>query len=176
MRTNVNRTYAWRVRMLKTLSKLITENSNAICDAVAKDLNRRAFIQEVFQMDPIVHEIDDVLEQLPKWMKPEQVPCPMMHGPGKCMILREPLGVCLILTAWNFPFWELFFPMVGAFAAGNNCLIKPSEMAPYSSNLIKTLMTKCFKDSEVGVVEGGIEVAKAITSAKVDVIIFTGSP
>ena len=127
-------------------------------------------------MDPILNEIEEVLEKLHIWMKPEPVATPMAHGLGCCQILREPLGVCLILTAWNFPFWELFYPMITVFAAGNNALIKPSEMAPYSSKLIKELMAKYFKPSEVGVVEGAVEVAKAITSAKVDCMIFTGSP
>lgn len=66
--------------------------------------------------------------------------------------------------------------MITVFAAGNNALIKPSEMAPYSSRLIKQLMTKYYKPTEVGVVEGAVEVAKAITGAKVDAMIFTGSP
>ena len=66
--------------------------------------------------------------------------------------------------------------MISAFAAGNNILVKPSEMAPYSSRLIKQLMTKYYKPGEVGVVEGAVEVAKAITSAKVDAMIYTGSP
>ena len=99
-----------------------------------------------------------------------------MQGPGSCKIIREPLGVCLVIGSWNFPFWTIFGPMASAFSGGNNILLKPSEMAPHCSNLTKRLMEKYYDISEVSCIEGGVEVAKAITQAEVDAIIFTGSP
>lgn len=84
LKTHANRTYSWRIRMLKTLRRLMKENESTIASAVKKDLNRNAYLQKVFQMDPIYNEIDEVLEKLHIWMKPESVPTPMAHGIGCC--------------------------------------------------------------------------------------------
>ena len=159
-----------------TLKRALTENMERICDAAEKDLNRNPFIHETFNMNPTCLEIDDTINQLPTWMKPIECDTPMLYGPGKSRVLYEPLGVCLIMPAWNFPFATCFNPLVTALAAGNVCLIKPSEMAAHSSKVIKEMIDKYFDDDQVACIEGGVKTSIAITQAKFDCIIFTGSP
>ncbi len=109
-------------------------------------------------------------------MKDDHRDTPLMYGPAKSRVVYEPLGVCLIMPAWNFPFGTLFNPMVAALSAGNVCLLKPSEMAPHSSRVIKQIIDKYFEEDEVACIEGAVKTSIAITQAKVDAIIFTGSP
>lgn len=174
--TNANRKLEWRVRMLMTLKRALTESLGEICAAAEKDLNRNPFLHEQFNVVPSCLEIDETIAALPGWMHDDERDTPVMYGPGKSRIVYEPLGVCLVMPAWNFPFATLFNPMISALAAGNACLVKPSEMAAHSSRVIKTMLDKYFEPEHVACIEGGVNTSIAITQAPVDVIIFTGSP
>lgn len=127
-----------------TLKRALAENIDKICDAAEKDLNRNPFLHETFNITPTCLEIEDAIKQLPTWMKDEVRETPVIYGPGKSRVVNEPLGVCLIMPAWNFPFATAFNPLVTALAAGNVCLIKPSEIAVHSSRVMKEMFDKYF--------------------------------
>jgi aldehyde dehydrogenase (NAD+) len=111
-----------------------------------------------------------------KWAKDEKRQTPMMIAPGSSKVINEPLGVVLIMSAWNFPLVTSFCPLAAAIAAGNSAIIKPSEMAPHTAALVGTLISKYLDSGCFSVITGGPEVAQSIVQAKFDMIVFTGSP
>ena len=108
-------------------------------------------------------------------MKDECVDTPLIVGPGKSYIMREPLGVIAIIGSWNYPFVTTICPLTHAIAAGNVVVIKPSEFSPYSSKMIKQLLAMSVDSSCYQCIVGHVKVAVALTSSPVDKIIFTGS-
>jgi aldehyde dehydrogenase (NAD+) len=108
-------------------------------------------------------------------MQADCVDTPMLIGPGKSYIIREPLGVVAIIGSWNYPFVTTISPMANAIAAGNTVVLKPSELSPFSAKIIKTLMAMSIDSSCYQCVFGHVKVAIALTSSPVDKIIFTGS-
>jgi len=108
-------------------------------------------------------------------MKPVKVSTPALIGPAWSSIEQEPLGVYLVMGSWNYPLFTSLGPAISAIAAGNCVVVKPSEMAPYSSRVIKQLITKHLDFSAMACIEGGVQVAIALTSKNIDGITFTGS-
>lgn len=120
-------------------------------------------------------KIDHCLEHLKEWMADESVDTPMLLGPAKSRIVWEPFGVALIMGSWNFPFFTTIGPLIYAIAAGNCAIIKPSEMSPQCSRIMKRLLTRHLDSQAYACIEGAVQVAIAITSKPFDVICFTGS-
>src|SRR5699024_3717670 len=120
-------------------------------------------------------EIDMALKHLKDWMKPEKVPAPLTHKGTKNMIYKEPYGVTLVIAPWNYPLQLALAPVIGALAAGNTVIIKPSEFASSTSGLLQKMITSNFKQEYVAVVEGEKEVSQALLAEPFDYIFFTGS-
>lgn len=99
----------------------------------------------------------------------------MLVGPGKSKIVYEPLGVVLVIGSWNFPLYTTLGPLIHVIGAGNTAVIKPSEISANTSNAMRKFVARFLETSAYAVVEGKIEVAKALTSKKFDSICFTGS-
>jgi aldehyde dehydrogenase (NAD+) len=108
-------------------------------------------------------------------MADESVDTPMLLAPAKSRIVYEPFGVALVIGSWNFPFFTTIGPLIYAIAAGNCCIIKPSEMSPQSSKVMKRLFTRHLDSACYACIEGAVQVAIAITSKPFDVLCFTGS-
>lgn len=123
----------------------------------------------------IQNEIDHTIAHLKKWSQPVCVDTPMYLGPAKSKIVYEPLGVVCVIGSWNFPIFTTLMPLVSVIAAGNCAVIKPSEIAPHVSLKIKQLILRNLDTDCYRPIEGLVEVAKALTSAKFDGICFTGS-
>lgn len=120
-------------------------------------------------------KINHALEHLKEWMAAESVDTPMLLGPARSRIVYEPFGVALIMGSWNFPFFTTIGPLIYAIAAGNCAILKPSEMSPQCSRVMKRLLVRFLDSSAYTVIEGAVQVAIAITSKPFDVICFTGS-
>lgn len=120
-------------------------------------------------------EIDHSISHLNKWAKDECVDTPMLIGPASSRIVYEPLGVILVIGSWNFPILTTIGPLINVIAAGNVAIIKPSEISPNTSNMLKKLICRWLDSNCYVPVEGHVEVAKALTSKKFDCICFTGS-
>lgn len=175
-RSHKTKSISYRKRQLKALKTGLNKMLPEITLALKLDLKRSAFVSEAFEFTPIVNEISGILSNLSKWSKDECVATPMYLSPGWSKIQYEPLGVTLIISSWNYPLFTSLKPLANAIAAGNMAIIKPSEMAPKCSNLIKKLVNDYLDKSAYQVIEGGVEIAKEIITKPFDLLIFTGSP
>jgi len=173
--TGRTRRYEWRVEQLEGVRRLLTENSERVCDAVRADLGRPKMESVIGEVTPVVAEIDHVLKNLKGWMDPEKVSTPMLQQPGRSAVLREPKGVVLLLSAWNFPVSLALTPVVAALCAGNCCLLKPSEISPASEALLKELLPRYVDPEAVAVVTGAIPEATALLELRWDHIMYTGN-
>lgn len=174
--TGATRSAGWRKEKLRTLRKLLTDNERAISDALYADLRKSESEVIATELFPVLDEIDYLLKHLNKWMRPEKVRASLLTEPSKNEIRREPLGCTLILGTWNYPLNLILLPLAGAFSGGNCAVLKPSELAPATSTLVKKLIGEQFDDHVAAVVEGGAETAEELLSLRFDKIFFTGSP
>lgn len=149
--------------------------TNEIDEALTKDLGKSKFVNWLCEIHNVVRDIEHSIETLADCMKEECVDTPFMLGPGKSYVLKEPLGVVAVLGSWNYPLVTSLGPVINAMAAGNCVILKPSEIAPYSSRIMKKLFTFHLDSSAYTCVQGAVQVAIRATSSPVDLIIFTGS-
>jgi acyl-CoA reductase-like NAD-dependent aldehyde dehydrogenase len=170
------RPVSWRKAQLEAVKAMFTEHHDEICDALWKDLRRNAIDADLMDVAYNVKEADYALKHLDTWMKPEHVHTALVFEPGHVRIRRDPLGVALIIGAWNEPFMLLFAPLVAAIAGGNTAVLKPSEMAVACSAAAAQLVPKYFDPRAVAVVEGAVPETTALLAQKWDFIFFTGSP
>jgi aldehyde dehydrogenase (NAD+) len=171
------RTAKQRKATLKRLKKAIEVTyRQEIRDALFADFNKPAEDVDLTETYLILSEIKNALSHLNQWMAPDSVSTPMALFGSKSEIIYEPKGVCLIISPWNFPFNLTFCPLVSAIAAGNTAMIKPSEMTPHSSKLIKKIVDDVFEENEVAVCEGAIEISTELLELPFNHIFFTGSP
>lgn len=175
-RTGKTKDISYRVTQLKNLLRGINELTPQLDEAGKLDLGVSPFINFMSSTSGVVNEINDCIRNVRSWAKPVSVNTPLPLGPARSYIKSEPLGVCLVISAWNYPLVTLIPPVATAIAAGNCVVAKPSEMAPHTSKVICELFDKYLDKECFRVIEGQIEVAKAITREKFDVIVFTGSP
>lgn len=166
---------AARIARLKALRAAVVAHVPDIIEALAGDFGKPGFDAAGEAMS-VLGEIDATVANLEDWMKPVEV-APSAHAaPGAhARIIREPKGQVLIFGPWNFPFSLLFQPLVGAIAAGNVCILKPSELTPRISNLSSRLVRQLFDEREVAIFEGGADVAAALLEHPFDHVFFTGS-
>lgn len=174
-RNGHTRPLEWRRRELGKLRDLFTENTAEIQEALFKDLGKPSVESYVSDVAIVVTEIDLVLKNLAKWTKPEKVSTPMTQQPGQSKVLREPLGVVLIIAPWNYPVQLLLSPLVGAIAAGNCSVLKPSEITVHTSALLAKLVGKYLDPKAVTLVEGSVPETTALLTERFDHIFYTGN-
>ena len=174
--SGTTRLASWRKMQLAALKAMFEENHDALCDALWKDLRRNVIDADLMDVSYNVKEADYALKHLDAWMTPERVHTPLVFQPGHVRVRRDPLGVALIIGAWNEPFMLLFAPLVAALAGGNTAVLKPSELAAACSAVAARLVPKYFDPRVVTVVEGGVAETTALLAEKWDFIFFTGSP
>jgi aldehyde dehydrogenase (NAD+) len=165
----------YRLMQLKKLYKAIRGSENAIFDALHADFNKPAFESFATEVALVQAEIKYFLRNLPNLMRPQRVKSSLASLPASSHIYREPFGRSLIIGPWNYPVQLIFIPLVGAIAAGNCVLLKPSELTEKTTALIAKLIHDCFDEAYVAVVEGGPEVSTELLSKQFDHIFFTGS-
>ncbi len=174
-RAGTTKTLAWRLSQLDALEHLLRERESDILEALHADLGKpqtEAFTSEVGM---ILGEIRHVRKKLRAWMKPEPVRTSLIAMPGRSYIYREPLGVVAIIAPWNYPFQTAVLPLVGALAAGNCVVIKPSEIAPHSSAMMANWLPKYLDRNAVRVFEGGVPETTALLREKWDHVFYTGN-
>jgi aldehyde dehydrogenase (NAD+) len=168
------RSLPFRRQQLCNLKQAILSHEREIIAAVQADLGRSEF-EAYFEL-AILKEIDLALKQIHRWVKPRRVAVPFEHLPATAWTEPQPLGVVLIIAPWNYPFQLLISPLIGAIAAGNGAILKPSELAPHTAQLVAQLIATTFDPTYVAVVQGGVETSQALLAQKFDHIFFTGSP
>jgi aldehyde dehydrogenase (NAD+) len=164
----------WRKRQLLALAQAMEENETAIAKALEADLGRKPF--EAWLADSVgtIAEAKDAAKNLHKWAKRRYRLLERSQLPGRGWVEYEPYGTVLIIGAWNFPFYLTLGPLVGAIAAGNTVVLKPSEFAPASSRLMVELVEKYLDTSAFAVVEGDGLVSQELIAQGLDRIMFTG--
>lgn len=165
---------SWRKRQLTSFLTLLQSEEKAIAEALYKDLHKSAEEAFITEIGYLIKDVKYLLNNVKKWMKPSKVGTPVMAMPGKSMIRSEPLGTCLVIGAWNYPFQLTLSPMLAAICAGNCVVVKPSELAPATSSLIAKLLPKYLDMSAIAIVEGGKDPTSKLLSLAFDKIFYTG--
>ncbi|MDR3662264.1 MAG: aldehyde dehydrogenase family protein [Mycobacterium sp.] len=172
--TGRTRDLQWRQRQLLALAQAMEENETAIAKALEADLGRKPF--EAWLADSVgtIAEAKDAAKNLHKWAKRRYRLLERSQLPGRGWVEYEPYGTVLIIGAWNFPFYLTLGPLVGALAAGNTVVLKPSEIAPASSRLMVDLVERYLDTDAITVVEGDGMVSQELIAQGFDRIMFTG--
>jgi aldehyde dehydrogenase (NAD+) len=175
--TGATRALDFRMEKLSILKKSIQKNEKQIAEALWSDLHKSEFEAYETEIGIILDEINYVMKHLKAWSKTKKVRTPLTHFLSSSYIYSEPYGVSLIISPWNYPFQLLIAPLIGAIAAGNCAMLKPSENSPKTTEVIIKIIEESFTEEFVSVVEpyGGKESAEAILKEEFDYIFFTGS-
>lgn len=170
----VTRPLQWRREQLAALSRMLTENETRIGEALAEDLGKPP--QEVLLGETalVLSEIRHASRRLGRWTKRRRVHTPLVGQPGRSWVQPEPLGVVLIIGAWNYPIQLLLSPLIPALAAGNCVVLKPSEVAAATSKLMAELVPRYLDERAVRVVEGAVEETTELLRQRFDHIFYTG--
>jgi len=163
----------WRKAQLNSLSNLLENHQKEILKALSKDLGKPA-TEAFFEIIAVKQEIKLAQKNLSNWMKTRQINVPVSLKPAQALVQPDPLGCILIIGPWNYPFSLTLQPLVGALAAGNTAVLKPSEHAPNVSNLIKKLIEEYFPPEIVQVFEGDGNIAADLMTRQFDHVFFTG--
>ncbi|KAI5668667.1 hypothetical protein M9H77_18520 [Catharanthus roseus] len=169
------KSYEWRVSQLKALIKLAEYHEGEIVEALRSDLSKpelESFLHEISLMKT---SCQLALTELRSWMAPEKVKTSMTTFPSSAEIVPEALGVVLVISAWNYPFLLSLDPVIGAIAAGNAVVLKPSEIAPATSSVLAKLLGQYMDSSAVKVIEGAVPETTALLEQKWDKIFYTGN-
>jgi aldehyde dehydrogenase (NAD+) len=174
--TGQTRNISFRLEALRQLKSAILANEQPILNALKQDLHKPLMESYTSEIGMVIGEINSALTHLKKWTKPVRVPSTFIVSPAKSYILSEPFGVALIISPWNYPIQLSLVPLVGAIAAGNCCILKPSEFSVATSGIIKKLIQDSFDSHYITVIEGDVETSRFLLEQHFDKIFFTGSP
>lgn len=172
--TGRTRSVEWRKEQLRALGRLMSENEAAIAEALEKDLGRSPFEAWLADIASTAGEAEFAAKNVGKWMKRKHRLLEMSQLPGRGWVEYEPFGTVLVIGAWNFPFALTLGPAVGAIAAGNAVVLKPSEVAPASSALMAELVPRYLDNDAIAVIEGDGAVSQELIAQGFDHLIFTG--
>jgi len=173
--SGITRPLSFRLARLKDLRQAVLRFEQEILDALKNDLNKTPFEAHATEIGMVLGELKCTIKHLPAWVKPRKVKTPLSNFLARSYITPEPYGIALILAPWNYPFNLTLAPLIGALAAGNCCIVKPSVYAPHTSAVIAQIIRACFEEEFVAVVEGGRQVNQDLLEEKFDYIFFTGS-
>ncbi|MBP2281788.1 aldehyde dehydrogenase (NAD+) [Flavobacterium sp. CG_23.5] len=160
--------------LIKLLNVIIT-HENEIIDALYQDFKKPAFEAVLTETNYVISELKDTIKNIHKWARPKKVFPFLLNFPSTDYIYKEPYGKVLIIAPWNYPFQLALCPLISAVAAGNQVVLKPSELTPKTSEIITKIIEKTFAVNHVQVKQGGLEVSQKLLSERWDYIFFTGS-
>lgn len=173
--THKTKNLKFRKQQLKLLSKNIKNHENELLDALYKDLGKSKVEAYATEIGMLLKSIKLMRKELKNWSKTKQTDTPLYLFPTKSYIKKEPYGTVLIIGPFNYPVQLVFEPLIGAIAAGNTAIVKPSELTPHVAIVIKDIIEDTFDEAYVSVVEGGIEETQTLLSLPFDYMFFTGS-
>ena len=166
----------FRKAQLQKLKKVVKSNEKLLYDAIYQDFGKSEFETFGTEISFVYKDIDYYLKNLKSFAKPKNVLTNIVNQMGSSKIVFEPLGNCLVIGAWNYPYQLTLTPVIAAIAAGNTCVIKPSELPENTMKAMAKLINENFDPQFLYVVEGGVEETTAILKLRFDKIFFTGSP
>lgn len=166
----------FRLKQLRKLRDVIIQNEALIFEALKTDLHKSEFESYATEIGFVLEELSYHIKHLKKWAKPVKVRNPITNFPASSYITFEPKGNVLIMAPFNYPFQLVFVPLIGAMAAGNTMVIKPSEISIETAQTIKKILNNAFDPSYIEVVIGGAEMGQELLEQRFHHIFFTGSP
>ncbi|KAF3778264.1 Aldehyde dehydrogenase family 3 member H1 [Nymphaea thermarum] len=171
------KSYEWRAHQLKMVIKFLQEKEPAILEALHQDLCKPSFETYIAEISLLKSSCEFLLKHLKKWMKPEKASVSFVAQPATAEIVPEPLGIILVISAWNYPLLLSMDPVVGAIAAGNAVVLKPSEISPATSSLLASLVSEYLDTSAIKVVEGAVDETTALLeqNGKVGRVVMTAA-
>ena len=168
--------YSERIDALRKLEGAMLKRQDDIIAAISDDFRGRAREETLaLELFPLLYEIRYACRHLKRWMAPRRVPVQWQFWPGKARVFYEPLGVVGILSSWNYPLYLTLAPFTGALSAGNHVLLKPSELAPATAELMKAIVSDLYPPEYVSVIIGGPETAADFVRLPLNYMLFTGS-
>jgi aldehyde dehydrogenase (NAD+) len=169
--------FAFRLLQLKRLKQLVLDNEQALYKALHADLKKTDEDAWATEVGFFLSELNYTLEHLKGWMQPKSVPTNLVNMPSSSFTIQEPLGVVCIIAPWNYPFQLLFTPLIGAIAGGNCVVLKPSEFAPATAAVMRSIIADLFPENYILYIEGnGAHVLPPLlTENRFDHIFYTGS-
>ncbi|MBI4648882.1 MAG: aldehyde dehydrogenase [Bacteroidia bacterium] len=173
--SNQTKDVVFRIKQLVKLKSVIMSHEMALYEAIYNDFKKSEFDTYTTELSFIYHEIDEFINKLPKWTKRRRTKTNFINLPARSYIIPEPLGVCLIIGAWNYPYQLSLSPVVAAIASGNTVVLKPSEIPSATSAIMANLINENFSPEFMIVVEGGIPETTELLKQNFDKIFFTGS-
>ncbi|MCD8916093.1 aldehyde dehydrogenase [Staphylococcus simulans] len=174
-RTQITKDIKYRRKQLKSLKRAIIQYENQILAALHLDLGKNKVEAYATEIGMVLKSINTARKDIHKWAKTKQVNTPLYLFPSKSYIKKEPLGTVLIIGPFNYPVQLVFEPLIGAIAAGNTAIVKPSELTPNVASVISKIIEEAFESAYVTTVEGGVEETQSLLQHRFDHIFFTGS-
>lgn len=169
-------TWAVRQERIERLQRLLEHHADAFTQAIAQDFGHRATQEtQLAEIDFVLSEIKYVQRKLKSWMRARRVPTALPFWPASNRLLRQPLGVVGVVAPWNYPLQLALSPALGALAAGNRVMIKPSEHTGRFAQLLRQAVSNYFSPGEMAVLPGGVQTAQAFVQLPFDHLVFTGS-
>ena len=173
--TRLTRPERWRRDQLRKLRSVLIDRGAEFEAALRADLCKSGTEAQLTEIGFLIAEIDYALKHLSEWLKPQRVSVPLAVQPASARTVCEPLGVVLIIAPWNYPVMLALSPLIGAIAAGNAAIVKPSELAPNTSQLLARLIPDVLDRRAIAVIEGGVPETTALLEQRFDHIFYTGN-
>lgn len=175
--SGVTRPYAFRIKQLKALKESILHHEEDLYAALYSDLKKSKEESWVTELGMVISELNAIKADLKEWMQPERAGTNLLNLPSSSYVLREPLGVVLIIGPWNYPFQLLINPLLGAIAAGNCVVLKPSEFSPATTVVMKKIIEETFPPEYILYAEGdgATVVPEMMNNFTFDHVFYTGS-
>ena len=167
--------FSWRKAQLEGMRLMLLDRAPEFEQALLTDLGKNPVESEITEIGFVLAEIGHALRHLRSWMRPERVRVPMSLWPASARTVSEPLGAVLIIAPWNYPLQLTLAPMVGALAAGNAVVLKPSEVAPATSAALAEFIPQYLDSNLVRVIEGGVAETTDLLAQQWDHIFYTGN-
>lgn len=169
------REIAFRKKQLQKLRELLNEHEEEIYEALDKDFQKPAFESHATELFVLYQEIDHLLANIDRWAKTKKAKGALVNFPSKNYIKPQPYGVVLVIAPWNYPVQLALNPALGAIAAGNTAILKPSEHTPHTSGFLASLINNNFDPGFLRVIEGDAQTTQSLLAEPLDYIFFTGS-
>ncbi|MEA1785244.1 aldehyde dehydrogenase [Arenibacter sp. GZD96] len=173
--SEITKSILYRKSVLKKLYQEIVVREDAICDALYADFKKPKFEVLLSETQIVLAELKRCIRKLDSWSRPERIRSAVVNFPSSDWIYKEPYGNVLVISPWNYPFMLAMMPLIGAVAAGNTVIVKPSEKSPNTSALLTQIVGAVFNPNHVQVVLGNVAVAQQLLALQWDYIFFTGS-
>ena len=165
----------YRKEILTRLLNAVIVNENEIVSALKADFNKPEFETVVTETSYVISDLKYTIKNISNWAKPERVFPFILNIPSSDTIYKEPYGKVLVIAPWNYPFQLALCPVISAVAAGNQVVLKPSELTPNTAAIIQKIIAAIFPINHVEVIQGDAEVATQLLAQRWDYIFFTGS-